>query len=413
MPPSPLSEAPHYNGNTLSPASPRPIHIPEPHNIPVLQNQIDPVFNLVATHMEGATNVPNPAQSAHVADPSDGSLQDSSAATISQFLQANPQDGEYGNEGIRNIDRLEEQADQNTSSSTTKPNQPPSSGNSDCAPTFAQSNMMSFTRNQTASSPKQNASEAPSSSPESPKFQQNTTTTGSLEPNLNAATSPNKDLTVDTGNIQALLDNLIASASSAAQPRNDTVSTAAPTATTAPQTSSPSSTQTPISALPTPAGLPPRPPPQDEPAIHPNYTPGQSIRSYHNPPPPATASNPSTQSHSSYRPSPNYAPSNSTASNGMPPPPSATFQQSALSQKSNSPQEPQQRDEFGRNVVRPDPPLQGDESQSQTGSDLERAYEDFLRDEAAYVAEGAWDRFPQGSRLFVGKVNLDMMEVCY
>ena len=31
--------------------SPKPIHYPTPANIPILQNQIDPVFNQTATHM--------------------------------------------------------------------------------------------------------------------------------------------------------------------------------------------------------------------------------------------------------------------------------------------------------------------------------------------------------------------------
>ena len=39
---------------------------------------------------------------------------------------------------------------------------------------------------------------------------------------------------------------------------------------------------------------------------------------------------------------------------------------------------------------------------------MEKLYEEFLHDEAIYVAEGTWDRFPQGSRLFVGKYH-DML----
>ena len=35
--------------------------------------------------------------------------------------------------------------------------------------------------------------------------------------------------------------------------------------------------------------------------------------------------------------------------------------------------------------------------------DVERQYEDYLHDEEIYVSEGTWDRFPQGSRLFVGQ----------
>ncbi|KAF7713050.1 Uncharacterized protein PECH_002177 [Penicillium ucsense] len=50
MTPSPPDEALHFRGKTLTPESPRPLHIPEPSNIPVLENQMDPVFNDTATY---------------------------------------------------------------------------------------------------------------------------------------------------------------------------------------------------------------------------------------------------------------------------------------------------------------------------------------------------------------------------
>ena len=34
--------------------------------------------------------------------------------------------------------------------------------------------------------------------------------------------------------------------------------------------------------------------------------------------------------------------------------------------------------------------------------DIERLWTEFQKEEAIYVSEGLWDRFPQGSRLFVG-----------
>ena len=409
MPHSPPPEAPHYNGNTLSPASPRPIHIPEAQNIPVLQNQIDPVFNLVATHMEGPKEAQGPAQIIQPADLSGSTYQDTSGGS-DPLAQLKGQTGGHAINEMSSNGSIHERADQNLS--TNHPNTDhtfTSRGAPDFPSTPAQSNMMSFTHNQSRDQPTtastQLASASPPNSTDDPSsHQMNPTAIGAQAPPPVPTRSPNKDLSVDTGNIQALLDNLIASASSTTQAEHDSVSAPTHTSSVVPQASSPNSVQTPISALPTPAGLPPRPPPQDEPAIHPNYTPGQSIRSYHNPPPPATASNSSAQSHSSYRPSQNYIPSNTAASNGMPPPPPASFQQSP-SQQSTSPQEQQQRDEFGRTVGRPDLPMQNDSSQSQVGPDRDRAYEDFLRDEAIYVAEGTWDRFPQGSRLFVGRSN--------
>jgi nuclear polyadenylated RNA-binding protein 3 len=46
-------EAPEYTSelNILSPVSPKPVHYPVPSNIPVLENQIDLVFNQTGTHM--------------------------------------------------------------------------------------------------------------------------------------------------------------------------------------------------------------------------------------------------------------------------------------------------------------------------------------------------------------------------
>lgn len=48
-------EAIHFRGKTLTPESPRPLHIPEPSNIPVLKNQMDPVFNDTSTYEKPST----------------------------------------------------------------------------------------------------------------------------------------------------------------------------------------------------------------------------------------------------------------------------------------------------------------------------------------------------------------------
>ncbi|KMU92372.1 hypothetical protein CIHG_10176 [Coccidioides immitis H538.4] len=40
----------HFRGKTLTPESPRPLHFPEPSNIPVLENQMDPIFNDTSTY---------------------------------------------------------------------------------------------------------------------------------------------------------------------------------------------------------------------------------------------------------------------------------------------------------------------------------------------------------------------------
>ena len=305
------------------------------------------------------------------------------------------------------------QDDQIVTPTVATTDQPPeTTGHPVSATTPAQSNVVSFAQNEnqnksdTASDFAHTAPEHPSNAADPTANTEGTTshTQETPQPEVSVK-SPNRDLSLETGNIQTLLDNLIASASSAAPAENDTTPAApAPSSSNVPQVSSPGSAQTPISALPTPAGLPPRPPPQDGPAIHPNYAPGQSIRSYHHPPPPSTASNASAQPQSSYRPPQNYPPANAVAPNGMPPPPTATFQQPPPAHQPQVAHDQQHHDEFGRNVDRPDVLSKPEVIQVQNAPDKDRAWEDFLRDEAVYVAEGTWDRFPQGSRLFVGNL---------
>ena len=207
----------------------------------------------------------------------------------------------------------------------------------------------------------------------------------------------------DGVNYQALLDNLSPSISTA--PTLDNITSITTVTPLVP--SSPGSVQIPIATLPIPAGLPPRPPPQEKPAIHPNYTPGEDIRTYHNPPAqnPSGPASYSTQSKNPSRPLQGYNPNNSIAPNGMPPPPIATFQQplSKANQPQGSPQDQtnRQKENLGRNGGRASVSQDG-EDEGPRRPEVEKVYEEFLREEAVYVAEGTWDRFPQGSRLFVG-----------
>ena len=417
MPSSPLAEAPHYNGKTLSPTSPKPIHIPEPQNIPVLQNQIDPVFNLISTHMEdpkGPEASPmtiHPGDYQSLAQPQATSTHGENVVDYLSTLNGRDSNHEYqdGQDGRATFRQENQDA---ASSHSANDQQSISMGISDYVSAPAQSNVVSFTQNQNldhhAEAPLSATSDYQSTSIAHVNLLPNAATSDAQDTSEATLKSPYKDFNTDGGNIQALLDNLIASASAAPSAENNAEAAAGAASSNVPPPLSPSSAQTPIAALPTPAGLPPRPPPQDEPAIHPNYTPGQSIRSYHNPPiQPVSGASPNTQSNNSYRP-PNYPPSNGVSPSGMAPPSSASFQQSPSVQGQRSPQE-QQLGEFGRNVGRSDLSTQRESSQSQLGPDRDRAYQDFLRDEATYVSEGTWDRFPQGSRLFIGMLMVEVL----
>ena len=429
---TPLSEAPYYRTKALTPESPVPLHIPEPQNIPVLQNQNDIAFNQMSTHME-APSRSQVAAAKGVNCFSQGLSKMTPRATESAEPDANKTDQETreyleietkvsGSDqhslDLENEASMMDEIDtsKNILSSTAQPSM--ILGASEPFPTNTQPNLTYLAQPQTykpslnilqddLNSTKRSHVVPVSQAPDKGVAE------GIGYSDLHSRTS-NPAVNGDGVNYQALSDNISSCASTAVPAENAiSINTTPSSIFHAP---SPSSTQTPIATLPIPAGLPPRPPPQEKPAIHPNYTPGEDIRSYHNPPPqnpnaPAPYNAPPS---SSYRPPQGYPHSNGVAPNGLPPPPLATFQQSVSkpNQPQRSPQTSQyrQRDNYGKDGGKS--AASGNETNDEHSKrpELERQYEDFLRDEEIYVSEGTWDRFPQGSRLFVGGslVILDM-----
>lgn len=181
-----------------------------------------------------------------------------------------------------------------------------------------------------------------------------------------------------------------------------------------------------------PSGLPPRPPPQEQPLINPNYAHSQHIRDYH---PHATNSAYHPQGPASGQG--NVADPNSR--NYVPPVGSPGDKpQPANGVPSSSVYSPTQAAAGGQgfgsyaatpaSAQAPSTPGQGTfpfrYSQSGAGSgngasrdagrrpedrpwdaEVQRKYDRFLDEERRYVAEGRWEQFPQGSRLFVGEYN--------
>jgi hypothetical protein len=160
-----------------------------------------------------------------------------------------------------------------------------------------------------------------------------------------------------------------------------------------------------------PAGLPPRPPPQEMPDLDPNYPPTGNISDYH----PLGIQAPNT---SSYAPPPHnqdqhpnapifvpVAPGTSSGANGLPPPPLATFQQFQSQQKSVPAPEAtaQSSHKSSRSERYSARPIGSPDDDVFWGDEVQKVYDEFLREERAYVTEGLWDRFPYGSRLFVGE----------
>ena len=411
---SPPQEAPHFRGKTLTPESPVPVHVPEPQHIPVLMNQTDLAFNDMSTHMEERypSQLGTVAEAQGIPYPCSGLNAQTTTPTRTDLNQASQHipgadecsNTEGGNEIAlasegENTERKQEIIDSknllNTQSSL-------SNGAHDSISSFAQVTPLSSTPSQT-------------NNPPTNITQGNTVSSDQCQilpvrqdPDADALRPPqdcdahsqasSSDVNGEGVNYQALLDNL--------SPPTPTPTTSEPPATNnAPtSTSSPGSVPPPIATLPVPAGLPPRPPPQDKPAIHPNYTPGEDIRSYHNPP--AQNSSVTTiynsQPNNGQRPPQSFTQANTVAPNGLPPPPIPTFQQplSTGVQTDDTPQE-MPKDMYGRNNGRQQAPSEGEDEHPRR-PEVEKLYEQFLCDEAIYVAEGTWDRFPQGSRLFIG-----------
>lgn len=147
-------------------------------------------------------------------------------------------------------------------------------------------------------------------------------------------------------------------------------------------------------------GLPARP------AQDPNYPSHDS----HQPLPPApaapayaTQSNHTSQSLSQSM-APGGAPGTAVGAGSLPPPPIATFQHTPSSVESQSSQEnaaqSAKKGKTDKPVVRPG---KGADEDTPWGPEVQKKYDEFLHDERIYVTEGLWDRFPIGSRLFVGK----------
>lgn len=233
----------------------------------------------------------------------------------------------------------------------------------------------------------------------------------------------NQDIDVNGGvNYQVLLDNL-SSPSATAPSAEDIASVKTAAASEPPGAAQTSSIESVIATLPIPVGLPPRPPPQEKPAIHPNYTPGEDIKSYHYPHTQASNSSHtpfSSQPSNSFRPPQSYhhpAAGAAVGANGLPPPPLATFQQPAPKpgqlQRSPLTQQARQKDASGKNTEKAAVALEGEDDEVPWDAEAERKYAQFLREEAIYVSEGLWDRFPPGSRLFVGTGSISIMAIVH
>jgi len=442
MSPSPPAEAQHYRENILTPESPRPLHIPEPSNIPVLQNQIDPIFNLMSTHMEP------PYASRNLTAIDHGMTHGGSApsATEVDLASVPVDDGDdidydsktedlYGNTRSEERDAMSWDVDnirseQNQSQSSLNQNHASlladqhstSMASSDMLPTSTQATSEALASSTSLSKDSsQHLSNSYEPSQDTPHVNGHTMSWADYDTNeARMETEGSHDETVNHGgvNYQTLLDNLSPSSTTVPTTQDSYIANS-DVPTDKAETSTPANSNLPSISAPAPAGLPPRPPPQEKPAIHPNYTPGEDIRSYHFPHIHHAGNHPnhSSQPSNSYRPSPAYTPSGAApgpppgapiTQPGLPPPPMATFQQQSArpgeqAQGNSHVQQNLPRDMSARNGNRAGSFADANDGEVPWTPEVQRIYDQFLSDERVYTAEGTWDKFPPGSRLFVGE----------
>jgi hypothetical protein len=237
-----------------------------------------------------------------------------------------------------------------------------------------------------------------------------------LNPSMaNAETdvAPSNSAQAETGvDFQNLLDNLPPSASTAPSGPVVTAIASSPADNPVFQEYKQPQPPAPDPSYALSAGLPPRPPTQEMPDLNPNYPTTANISDYH--PLGIQASNtsyvPQPQGQDQHSNAsifvPGVAPGTSSGANGLPPPPLATFQQFQSQQKAvpapeATAQSTHKNTRSERYSARPGDSPDGDVF---WGDEVQKIYDEFLREERAYVTEGLWDRFPYGSRLFVGEL---------
>lgn len=351
---SPPSEALQFRGKTLTPISPKPVLFPSPSNVPILGKQMEPAFEASA---------------------SSGTLLDTRQHLSDFFKQDDSGVVQNGSKAEADTEHSSAENHQTISSNPLLSQQPQSS---EASPGEGASSVINPSieppLNTSAVEPKNDPSPTDVSEAGQANFAPD-------------ATAPAHDANAGGVDFQTLLAQLSHPPVNPPQ-TEDRQDAAPPAAPFEGAQTSPSSLST---TLPGNPNLPPKPPPQEKPVTHPNYNPTDDIRSYHphsqqNPPASFRAQN-SPQSLHTNAPgmSPTVPPFQQTPSSAHPP--------------AQSPITPsyRQRDSF-----EPRPDSAG--SQTQWSPEVEQIYAQFLRDESTNVAEGRWERFPPGSRLFVGNL---------
>ena len=410
------SEPPEFHTKQLSPVSPLPVYPPEPANIPVLRNQIDPAFNMTSTHLDPVAATADP-----ISEPSACTLDSPSADSSfsDAYKEAPIEMGGNMDEIVKPASDVsddyamtfdsdgEEQADSqdisqaNIEQETKKPLPVTVSEVAIPSPTSSIEPPTAVPQIGQESPPAQACPLPfhPTTSDAAPTAAKPTDSSAIQLPAESAKVQSHSYEDVANGgiDIQQLLDNITANAE-----KNE--STAISTA----QTSNVSLSKA-GSSLPSHSSLPPRP-------NIPQKRPYDDIQKYHAGAPGAPGF---PQTPNAYRPPPPPpglstsiiaagAPGTSTdPRSGLPPPPTASFRPPSLS--TSSPITPASYTQYnrlsgqGHQTKSIDSLDEADDIDAKWGPEVQKLYDEFLADERMYVTEGLWDRFPIGSRLFIGK----------
>jgi hypothetical protein len=418
------SDAPEFHTKPTTPLSPLPFHPPEPSNIPVLRNQIDPIFNMTSSHINTTDSAIPPALDAErdniisngvagdnddnsFSDPYDEDDKPAEDGATKQTMGRTEVDDDYAKtfdsdgEGDSSKQDVSNEVDQKLQSPPA-----PVSSIVDNIPIAASVSIPSVASpaGKGLSSSHNPFSPSASTAGDVPVAVDSSAASASIE-TLQSQSQSKTYEAVSNGeiDIQQLLDNITANAALNA-PNS---ANATPISANSSIPNFPSGT----TGLPAHASLPPRPQVTQNPSMHQAYPVQGDIRKYHAGPP-----NFQTPT-SSYRPLgvPQSivaagAPGTSTdPRNALPPPPSASFHPVSSSGPPPPPSMNYVPYSDSHRLPAKDPPapaiapLNTSNDEYSWSAGVQKLYDDFLADERMYVSEGLWDRFPVGSRLFIGR----------
>ena len=401
------SEVPEFHTQPSTPISPIPYHPPVPSKLPVLEKQIDPIFNMTSTHTGGGAGkaVALASNSDHKDSDDSGSSSDansfsdpfeesdipqSQAAPVTT-IQPDADDDyamTFDSDGEGEGTTSDTKSDNGTASAAAASHisQEPPKAASTASATTTNTVEQGHTSSKAQAEARQMDAPIPAASS---SLQAHAQSQG-----YRPSTPPPIYQSIQKGeiDIQQLLDNITANAEleAAKTAPNGAIAT--------------SSTFPPGSSAFPHTSLPPRPQALSNPPLNPAYAAQNDIRNYHAgpayPAPPGTAQRPPGMPGSLTA---SGAPGTHTdPRNGLPPPPAASFS------PPNSFSRPNQNMSHGLQRVGQHsrgPSSVGDvedEGEIQWSPEVQRRYEEFLAEERRNVAEGVWDRFPMGSRLFIG-----------